>query len=223
MRREPDERYHVTIALRQEPAHPIEARLWRHVHGIEASETLARAVEIYNDVFERERMQPWVLASPSDDVIAERVCLHVDTVIAYRHLFFNVALFRDLLDKQRWIMMYERRPGATRDGALYLQKALLHGLEAVAHAMGAEVKLEVDEVLNRALRDTHFRSLALRDSKLTGNEMNTAHALVKTAIALAQEQSKVRPPGINDILIRIKNREMTKHMDDDGLVGEILH
>lgn len=224
MRREPDERFHVTVAAQLEPAHPIEARLWRCSRGLESCEHIARALEIYNDVFERERMQPWILAGAESADIAERIGVHPDMVEAYRHLFFNMDVFRDLLEKQRWVALYEQnRPGATREGALYLQKAMLHGVEAVAHVLGAPSKLEPGQVLDSAMRDTYFRGLAARDAKLTSNEAAAAHGFLKTAIALATEQAKVRPPGVSDILIRIKNRDMTQPLAAVQADAEILH
>lgn len=223
MRHEPDERYHAAIGSRLEPDHPVEALLWRCARGVESSDHMARAIEVYGDQFERERLQPWILAGASDDLIVDRVGLHADMLAAYRHLCFNVALFRDLLDKQRWVNAYDQRPGATREGALYLRKALLHGVEAVAHVMGAPCRLEPSDVLEHAMRDTYFRGLAIRDAKLTGPEAAAAHGMLKTAAALAQEQAKIRPPGVNDILIRIKHRDLTQPIEVINMTGEILH
>lgn len=221
MRREPDERYHAAIRSRAEPDHPIESLLWRCARGLDSSDHMTRAIEVYGDQFERERLQPWILAGAEDNLIVDRVGLHPEMLTAYKHLCFNVSLFRDLLDKQRWVNGYEQRPGSTREGALYLRKALLHGVEAVAHVMGAPCRIEPNDVLEHAMRDTYFRGLALRDARLTGAEAVAAHGMLKTATALAQEQAKVRPPGVNDILIRIKHRDLTQSLDN--MTEEIFH
>lgn len=223
MRREPDERYHAAVSARVEPDHPIEARLWRCVQGRETCSHVARAIEVYGDMFERERLQPWILAGATDADISERVGLHPEMLEAYRHLCFNLTMFRDLLEKQRWVALYSARAGATHEGALYLQKALLHGVEAIAHVMGAPSKLEPQAVLDTAMRDTFFRGLAMRNAKLTSAETAAAHALLKTSVALAEEQSKTKPPSLGDILIRIKHREMTQPIEVVNLTGEILH
>lgn len=223
MRREPDERYFVALNATAEPAHPIEAKLWRCKRGIETCEHTARALEIYGDMFERERLQPWILANATSEDVAERLGLSIETVQVYRHLFFNLDMFRDLLDRQRWVSNYERKPGATREGALYLVKAMLHGVEAVAHTLGAKSKLDPNDVLSAAMRDLFFRGTAVRDAKLTSTEAAAARGMLKDAIMLAQEQAKVTPPGVNDILIRIKNRDMTQPMAVVEATGEILH
>lgn len=223
MRREPDERLHATMRADAQPDHPIEATLWRCVRQQETSEPLARALEIYGDMFERERLQPWIMAGATDETIAGRTGLHVDTVKIFRHLCFNLEMFRDLLDKQRWVNFYETRPGTTREGSLFLKKALLHGVEAIAHVMGAPVELEPGHVLDQTMRDTFFRGLAIRDGKLTSAEVTAAHGLLKTATALAHEQAKVRPPGVGDILLRIKHRDMTQPIEVIEMAGEILH
>lgn len=224
MRREPDERYHVAVAAQLEPEHPIEAKLWRCLRKLETCPHMARAIEIYGDQFERERLQPWFMAGAETADIAERTGLHPDTLDAYRHLCFNITLFRDLLEKQRWVANYEARRSSTREGALYLQKALFHGVEAVAHVMGAPSRLDPGHVLDQVMRDTFFRGLAMRDAKLTGAEATAAHGLLKTAIGLATEAAKTKPPGVNDILIRIKNRDLTQPATVvETSAGEILH
>ena len=223
MRRERDERYFVVINATAEPAHPLEAKLWRCKHGLDTCVHTARALEIYGDMYERERLQPWIVADATSEDIAERLGLSIETVQTYRHLFFNVGMFRDLLDRQRWVANYERKPGATREGVLYLQKAMLHGVEAVAHVMGAKSKLDPNDVLTAAMRDLFFRGSAVRDAKLTSAEAAAARGMLKDAVVLAQEQAKVTPPGVNDILIRIKNRDMTQPMSVIEMTGEILH
>lgn len=223
MRREPDERHRAALAAQLEPEHPVEAKLWRCSRGLETCEHMARALEIYGDLFERERLQPWIIADATSEDISERVGLSIETVQAYRHLFFNTSMFRDLLDKQRWVANYEQRPNTTREGALFLQKALLHGVEAVAQVMGAKCKLDPSDVLNTAMRDLFFRGLTVRDAKLTSTDAAAARGMLKDAVALAQEQAKVTPPGVNDILIRIKNRDDTKPLAAVQADAEILH
>lgn len=223
MRREPDERYRTAVAAPVEPEHPIEAKFWRCSRNLETCPHYARAVEIYGDLFERERLQPWILANATSEDIADRTGLSPETVQAYRHLFFNVDMFSDLLDKQRWVARYEQRQGATREGSLYLQKAMLHGVEAVAQVMGAKCKLDPNDVINTAMRDLFFRGLAVRDAKLTSAEAAAARGMLKDAVVLAQEQAKVTPPGVNDILIRIKNRDLTQPIAVVEATGEIFH
>lgn len=223
MRREPDERYRVTMAAQAEPAHPHEKLLWRCARGLEQSEVMARAIEIYADNYERERLQPWILATEDDRDIAARNGTHVDMIEMYRHLCFNPSVFRDRFEKLRWVNNYERRAGATPEGAMYLRKAVLHGVEAIAHLMGAPVKLEPARVLEQSMQDTHFRSLALRDSRITSAEASAAHQLVKTAVGVAEQLGRVKPPDIGDVLLKLKHRELTQPIEVVNAAGEILH
>lgn len=223
MRREPDERYQVTINTQLEPEHPAEALLWRCIRNLDTCAHMTRAIEIYADMFERERLQPWILAGATTPDISARVGLHADTVENFRHLCFNVTMFRDLLETQRWVSVYEGRAGATREGALFLQKALLHGVEAIAHVMGAPSRLDPNFVLEQTMRDSFFRGLTMRDAKLTGREAEVAHNMLKTATALATELARTRPPGVGDILLRIKHRDMTQPIEVVNMTGEILH
>lgn len=223
MRSEPDARFRAVAATDTEPVHDLEARLWRFLRGIEDDVHVARAVEIYRDSFERERLQPWIIAGATNADIAARLGMSVEVVDVYRHACFNPLMFRDVLDKQRWVANYGTRRDSTREGVLFLQKAMLHGVEAIAHVMGVESKLDPSAVLEQAMRDTFFRGLAMRDAKLTSGEAQVGHGLIKTAVALATEQAKLRPPGVQEVLLRIKNRDMTQPIEVIEMAGEVLH
>lgn len=219
MRRSPDERWFAVKAAIAEPPHPIERACWRHVQQVEMSPEVDRALEIYLEEFERERLQPWILAGATDDDVEERIGLPRATTGAYRHLFFNTALFRDALDKQLWVHNYQ----GTAEGKAFLLKAVLEGLEAVAHVMGAPVKLDPGQIIERAAQDLFFRGQALKYARVSSPDAAAAHSMLRSAVEYAQHQTKVRPPNITDVLMRLKNRDMTQHVEDVIPHGEILH
>ncbi|HEY6025750.1 MAG TPA: hypothetical protein VIV09_02520 [Pseudolabrys sp.] len=219
MRRNPDERWHAVKAATIEPTHPIEAECWKHIHQQEMSPAIDRALEIYLEPFERERLQPWILAGAHDEDIESRVGVSRDVVYAYKHLFFNTKVFRDMLEKQLWVSRYN----GTAEGMAYLQKAVLFGLEAVAHVMGAETRLDPHHVIESAMRDMFFRGQAIRHAALTSPATTAAHSLLKTAAEHAQILSATRPATVQDILVKVKNREMTLRVEDVVPHGEILH
>lgn len=219
MRARPDHRWLAVKAAIAEPEHPIEAACWRHVHRIELSLAIDRAKEIYDEEFERERLQPWLIAGADDRDIAERTGLPTEVTRTYRHLFFDVSVFRDMFDKQLWVHRYQGTP----EGLAYLQKAVIYGVEAVAHTMGAAVKLDPGFVVEASMRETFFRGQALRHAKLGSVDAAAAHSLLKSAVENSQLLSKTRPANITDVMFKLKSREMTVHADDAQLGGEILH
>lgn len=178
-----------------------------------------RAKEIYEDEFERERFQPWLIAGVDDVDLRDRTGLPLEVTRAYRHLFFDVSVFRDLFDKQRWVHGYHGTP----EGLAYLQQAVLYGVEAVAHVMGAAVKLDPHFVVEQSMRETFFRGQALRHAKLGGVDGAAAHSLLKSAVENSQLLTKTRPANITDIMFKLKSREMTLSVEASELDGEILH
>ncbi len=178
-----------------------------------------RALEIYGEEFERERLQPWILAGADDADIEERVGLSCETTRAYRHLFFNVSVFRDQLERQLWVYRYD----GTEQGKAFLQKAVLHGVEAIAHVMGAQSKLDPQHVVEQSMRDLFFRGQAIRHASLTSPATATAHALLKSAVEQSQLLSKTRPATITDVMVKLKNRDMTRSVEEVIPHGEILH
>lgn len=219
MRSRPDQRWLAVKASSTEPPQPIEATCWRHVHQIELSPAVDRAKEIYDEQFERERLQPWLIAGADDRDIWERTGLPTEVTRVYRHLFFDVSVFRDMFDKQLWVHRYQ----GTAEGMAYLQKAVLYGIEAVAHVMGAVVKLDPNLVVEASMRETFFRGQALRHAKLGSLEGAAAHSLLKSAVENSQLLTKTRPANITDIMFKLKSREMTLSVEDVQSDGEILH
>jgi len=215
----PDHRWIAVKAAAAEPPQPIEAACWRHVRQLEVSPVIDRAKEIYDEEFERERLQPWLIAGAEDRDIYERTGLPTEVTRAYRHLFFDVSVFRDMFDKQLWVHRYQGTP----EGLAYLQKAVLYGVEAVAHVMGAMVKLDPGHVVEASMRETFFRGQALRHAKLGSVDAAAAHSLLKSAVENSQLLTKTRPANVTDIMFKLKSREMTVSVDDVQLGGEILH
>lgn len=219
MRRSPDDRWHAVKAAIAEPEHPIEASGWRHLHQLELVPTIDRALEIYEEPFERERLQPWLIAGADDKDIQERVGLPTATTKTYRHLFFDISVFRDQLEKQLWVAKYAGTP----EGQAFLQKAVLFGVEAVAHVLGAPSKLEPATVVEQAMRDLYFRGQAIRSARLSSPDTAAAYQLLKGAVDTSQLMNKTRPANITDVMIKLKSREMTQNVEDVELHGEILH
>jgi len=215
----PDHRWTAVKMSTAEPVQPIEAVCWRHVHRVESSSVIERAKEIYEEVFERERLQPWLIAGADDRDIWERTGLPTEVTRAYRYLFFDVSVFRDMFDKQLWVHRYQGTP----EGLAYLQKAVLYGVEAIAHVMGAVVRLDPNFVVEQAMRETFFRGQALRHSRLGSVDAAAAHSLLKSAVENSQLLNKTRPANITDVMFKLKSREMTLSAEDPVLDGKILH
>ena len=105
MRRErsPDDRYIAALNSPHEPANGYEALLWRHKVQNVPDDVLERVVDIYEDNFEREMLQAWIIAGASDEDISTRGGMSIDVLAPYRHLCCNVFAFRDRFELMRWL------------------------------------------------------------------------------------------------------------------------
>lgn len=219
-RREPDARYHAALHARECPEHQIEGALWQAAHQVGSpSEAVLRAAEIYEDVFEREMLQAWVVAGAPDNEIERRLLVMSETVKAFRHLCFDVSVFRDRLELLRWVRQYT----GSDDGRLYLQTAVLHGVEPLAWLCGLDANVDPQRVMQGVMSDSFFRGLAHRNASVASKEASAAHAFQKTALSTAQALMRRGPPDIGSLIIKLKHRDLTAPVENEVREGAILH
>ncbi|HET6494036.1 MAG TPA: hypothetical protein VFH61_01570, partial [Thermoleophilia bacterium] len=216
--REPDDRYHAALRAAQEPAQPFEAALWRLKNQGQGDDVIVRLVDAYEDPFERELLQAWILAGATDEDISTRLGAWGDILTPYRHLCCNVFTFRDRLEMLRWVHRYE----GTREGKLLLTRAVhFDGVEALAHLCGLTSNLSPSHVNEQAMRETYFRSMGtMRSTSISSAENQAVHQMIKTAMTAAAASQKSGAPNINEALLKLKHREMTFHVEDVMPHGE---
>lgn len=223
MRRErrPDDRYHAALRVQDEPLNPHEGALWRLRNQGVADDTIARVVDAYEDTFERELLQAWMVAGASDDDINKRLGMSFDMIAPYRHLCCNINVFRDKLEMLRWIHLYD----GSRVGKLMLERAAhFDGVEAIAHYCGLPSHLDPNHVNEQVMRESYFRSIGtMRTTSISSAEAVAAHQLMKTATATAEAAQKRGAPNMADTILKLKHREVTWHIEDIAPHGEILH
>jgi hypothetical protein len=223
MRRErsPDDRYQAVMRSPHAPAHAYEAALWNFKTQGVADDVIERVVDVYEDAFERELLQAWIIAGASDEDISTRGGVPPELLSPYRHLCCNVAAFRDRLEMMRWVNMYK----GSRTGKVMLERALhFDGIEAIAHLSGRKTVLSPDHVNEQAMRESYFRSIStLRASSIAGPDALAAHQLMKTAMTAAQAAANRGEPNMAETLLKLKHREVTWHVEDIVPHGEILH
>jgi hypothetical protein len=219
--RRPDDRYRAALRSTAEPVQPYEADLWRLKNQGVSADPIIRVVDVFEDAFERELLQAWIIAGASDTDIHARLGMSLDMLGPFRHLCCNVNVFRDKLELLRWIRAYD----GTREGRLLLDRAVhLDGVEAIAHFCGLPATLDPNHVNEQVMRETYFRSIGtMRNSSIAGADAQAAHQLMKTATVAAVAAQKRGAPNMAETLLKLKHREMTFHLEDIAPSGEILH
>lgn len=221
--RSPDTRYHATLRATAEPGQAYEKALWQLLQGRTQDESILRVVDIYEDAFERELLQAWIIAGATDEDLHERLGIAKGVIGPYRHLCCNPAVFRDKLELLRWVQRY---PG-TREGKILLERAVhFDNVEAVAHLCGLPSKLDGAHVNAMVMRETYFRGTGtLRGASISSTEAAAAHNMLKTAMTAAAASLKSTVPNLAETLMKLnlKHRELTYSADDVVPRGEIMN
>lgn len=219
--RNPAHRYLAVKSSSAAPEHPYEQALWAALKSDTSDENpVVRALEIYSGVEERETLQAWILSYATDDVMETYLRVPQGVLAAYRHLFFDATVFRDELDVQRWVREYN----GTEYGASLLRNAVLMGPQYLAWLFGRGVSdIEPDVVKRHIMADAFFRGRSNRAFSLTSQETKAAHAMMNTAFKAAESLGTTSAPDINQILLKLRYRDMTETVEKVAPTEEILH
>lgn len=222
----PDERYWTLRNLAAAPEHPHECAMWELLKGDGADQTAAYALEIYLDDFEREVFQAWHMARATEEQIEQHLRIPVEVTRLYRHVFFDMNLFRDELSVVKWVREYEEdAPRGSSYGAELLRNANMGGVDALLWLFGrGEHVVESDKVMQQVMTDSYYRGRANRGHSVGSKETAAAHGFMKTAFSAAQTLAKKGPiDGVNALLIKLRYRDMTTPVDKEQQKEDILH
>lgn len=221
-RREPDHRARFVAAARSEPEHVYERALWRCRRGAEIDDVVARAIELHESAA-RDCLRGWLLACDKDEDIRERTRVPIDVLKAYRHLFFDVTVFRDHFDLVEWAKRLANDATSTPEGLQYVRWAVMYGIEAIAYMSGLPVYLDARHVQEQAMIEGHFRGLAGRDAQLDSPTAREALKHRQLATSQAAVLAKAAPPSARDFAVKLKHREMTSSIEVVDKTTEVLH
>lgn len=216
-----DDRYRAALRAPGEPTNVHERALWiLRTQGI-GDDAIVRVVDVYEDTFERELIQAWVIAGATDEDLHRRLGMSLDMITPYRHLCCNPMVFRDKLELLRWVRSYD----GTVDGKKLLERATqFDGVEAVADLCGLPTNLDAAHVNEQVMRATYFRGMGtLRNSHISSKEAVEAHSLLRSSTTAAAATLRRGAPNLAETLIKLKHRELTYLADEVVPRGEIMN
>lgn len=220
-RRNPDHRAAYVARAKEQPEHVVEASLWRLYRGLPADDVVARAVEIEQSRA-RDCVRGWLLATTQDDEISRRTQISKGVIGAYRHLFFDVTVFRDHFDLIDWARQIGEAQGVSSETTQYIRWAIMYGVEAIAYMSGLPVNLDPATVQSQAMTDGHFKALMGREASLDSGIAREALKHQQMAVAQAATIAK-KSPGTESVAIKLKHREMTSSIEVIDKTTEVLH
>lgn len=180
-----------------------------------------RALELFTDS-ERDIMQAWLVAGATDVQIKDAIGLAEETTQAYRHLFFDMTVFRDQLDLIKWVRQYTEENEEANTAVL--QNALVMGVPYLTWVYSrGEIEIDPDVVKRQVMADAYFRGRTNRMHSMTSKEAQIAHQYMSTAFKASQVLGEKSQGDMNQILIKLRYRDMTETVTEAAADEEILH
>lgn len=214
--RNPDARFLAVRAMPAPPEEGLERALWELLRGVREDKVVSYAHEVYEKVSEREVLQAWFVARAEDAVITEVLRIPADVLAAYRHLFFDLSLFRDELDLVSWVSEYATERRGTPFGAQLLQQAMNCGVDALLWIYGrGQYVVDPHKVQQQAMTDAFVRGRSHRGHDLSGSQARAAMACLKLGASLAEKLAQRNGgAGLGDLLIKLRHRDLTSPREE---------
>jgi len=181
------------------------------------------AHEIYASLLQREIMQAWILSRAPDDVIQRWLRIPGEVTQAYRHLFFDVDIFRDELDILCWIHEYEQFREGSEHGVQLLQIAQMEGVDKLAFLYGrGEAEMDPDKVQYVVMTEAYHRGRAHRGASVSSKEAQAAQSFMNTAAKIAQGLGKKGSPDLGGLRLKLKFNDQTEPVAEAAERGEVI-
>jgi hypothetical protein len=220
---DPSHRYRAVKDAAEAPEHPVEGALWNLLHDQAGDNRVAYALEIYAGDTEHEVLDAWLIANATDAQVKQYLRIPEDVTRAYRHLFFDLAAFRDELDVLRWTREY-KPSGSAAYGEGLLQNAVMFGVDYLVWLFfRGQSSLDPETVNKQIMADAYFRGRMNRFHPLTSREAQLSHTFMATAFKVSQALSAGTPPDINQLVIKLRYRELTEPIDEVVKHEDVLH
>jgi hypothetical protein len=184
------------------------------------------AVALQTVAYARTILSALLMADAPAEEIRRITGVEEDTVLAFKDLFFDPAVFHNRLLKTAYI---QRLPGVTEDEIFFrdmLRWALSLGYEYVEwRVTGKNENLPVVDILKGLLADSLWRSKEHILSRIGSDTSKEARAWLPHTIRLAETVSRLdsdRITSIEELRIQLTGLDITTNRNKLGSEVEIL-
>jgi hypothetical protein len=223
----PDHRA-LALADGAKPTGPLEQGLVDLLAGKDAPPAVVYAREIYEDPYKSEVMESFLLASATPQLVFDTLRIPVDVTVAYSHLFFDRAAFRDELDVEQYAHNYPVDTAEKKYGKDLKEAALVLGAEYLAYRFNRnERDLDLAGALKSMISQSFQLTRAAKLNPLDSNATREARQWVATATKALEAYVRVAPATTNtddEWKIALANIERaTNEAKSSILKEEIVH
>jgi hypothetical protein len=207
------------------PAEPLEAALYVLLSTGACDDTqVSYAYDIFQKPEHRAALDAFLLARIPADQTATTLEIPQAVIEVYRHLFMDVAVFRNRLEIQSYAAAYD----GEEYGRELVRAAVMLGLEYLLWAFGKpDANLDNRSVVRRTMVDAFMRGMAHKGNAITSATAKEAQKWWSTAIRNAQILEEIDPrtarSAYDELKMALEKKDDTLTVEQSPVpIGEIL-
>lgn len=190
----PRHRFDSVLAAVKASAPPPAGELEQALHGlITRSGTpdpwVEYAYDLYLDVQHRAVVDAFVLSGADKDTVSRVLGIPVLVLMAYEYLFFDMATFRNRLEKITYASNYDGDAYA----AELLKTGIMVGADYLIWTYGGKESVDTRAVVRHTMIDAFFRGMSHKGNSLTSSVAKESQKWWATAIKNAEILEKMDP------------------------------
>lgn len=182
------------------------------------------AYDLYLDVQHRSVLDAFILSSAPMDVVSKVLGIPVLVLMAYEYLFFDMATFRNRLEKITYASNYDGDAYA----AELLKTGIMVGSDYLIWTYGGKDTVDTRAVVRHTMIDAFYRGMSHKGNSLTSAVSKESQKWWATAIKNAEILEKMDPQATKqayeELRIALNGVDETLPVEKSPVpVEDILH
>jgi len=182
------------------------------------------AYDLYLDVQHRSVLDAFILAGAELDVVSKVLGIPVLVLMAYEYLFFDMATFRNRLEKITYASNYDGDAYA----AELLKTGIMVGADYLIWTYGGKDTVDTRAVVRHTMIDAFYRGMSHKGNSLTSAVSKESQKWWATAIRNAEILEKMDPQATKqayeELRIALEGVDETVSVEKSPVpVDDIMH
>jgi len=225
----PRHRFEAVLATVKVPASSPEGELEQALYAIitrsgPVNQTVEYAYDLYLNIQHRAIIDAFILADADRPAVSKVLTIPVSVLMAYEYLFFDMATFRNRLEKISYASNYEGDAFA----AELLKTGVMVGADYLLWTYGGREAVDTRVVVRHTMIDAFFRGMSHKGNSLTSGVAKEAQKWWATAIRNAEILEKMDPQAskqaYEELRIALEGVDETTPVEKSPVpLDDILH
>ena len=209
------------VAAGTEPVDSAERALFAQMSGKKAPTDVERAFDIHEEFYKREVMESFLLAEATPQEIEDVLRVSVPITEAYMHLFFDLDVFEDELDRLNYAYTYDKNDF----GAKLKKFAVDMGKESLMVRMSRGSYVVPSSSVQESVRSTAFMlSQLAKTNNASSATAKEAYRWAQLALKAAVEDDTQDQGNVDRVVMELETVDETTNEETSGIDKvDILH